>query len=71
LDETVLLPATNWAGFAGDCVFNLQEHVVNAMLTKSAWENEAADYLAVLEIEEAIYRSAAEHRRVEISSKAL
>lgn len=67
LQESILLPAKLWPGFAGDCVFNLQEHVVNALLTGSALENQAADYLAILEIEAAIYQSAAEHRRIEIS----
>jgi predicted dehydrogenase len=67
LNETLLLPAKDWPGFAGDCVFNLQKHVMNALLNGSALENQAADYLAVLEIEEAIYQSAAEHRRIEIS----
>lgn len=66
LDETVLLPAKQWKGFAGDCVFNLQQHVVRAMLDGTPLENQAADYLAILEIEEAIYRSAAEHRRIDI-----
>jgi predicted dehydrogenase len=69
LIETVLLPARDLPGFAGDCVFNLQEHVVNAMLKGTALENQAADYLTVLEIEEAIYQSAAEHRRIDISGK--
>lgn len=70
-DETVLLPVKDWLGFGGDCVFNLQQHVVNAMLNGTALENQAADYLTVLEIEEAIYQSAAEHRRIEISSNTL
>ena len=67
LTETVLLPAKQWPGFAGDCVFNLQEHVSNALLHGTALENQATDYLAILEIEEAIYQSAAEQRRIEIS----
>jgi hypothetical protein len=71
LHETLLLPARNWPGFAEDCVFNSQEHVISTLLYGTTLENEAADYLAVLEIEEAIYQSAAEHRRVEISRKKL
>lgn len=64
LAETVLLTARDWPGFAGDCVFNLQQHVVNALLNSTILENQAADYLTVLEIEEAIYQSAAKHQRI-------
>jgi predicted dehydrogenase len=70
-DETVLLPAEDWPGFGGDCVFNLQQHVVDALLNGTAYENQAADYLAVLEIEQAIYLSAAEHRRIDLVSNEL
>jgi predicted dehydrogenase len=59
--ETLLAPQ-DWKGFAGDCVYALQDHVVQGLMGKGAFENTAADYLSVVEIEEAIYRSAAEGR---------
>lgn len=52
-----------WRGFAGDCVFALQRHVVDGLLERGPFENTAADYLRVIEIEEAIYRSASEGRK--------
>jgi len=61
-----LLPPDTWNGFGGDCVRHLQTHVVNALLDGETLENEASDYLGVLRAEEAIYRSAAEGRKVEI-----
>ncbi|MGH1477788.1 MAG: Gfo/Idh/MocA family protein [Geminicoccales bacterium] len=46
------------AGFGGDCVHALQKHVVDHFLHDTPIENTGKDYLANLEIEEAIYRSA-------------
>ncbi|SFR46207.1 Gfo/Idh/MocA family protein [Litoreibacter janthinus] len=63
--ETVLAPK-KWAGFGGDCVFALQKHVVDALQLGTPFENEAADYLFVLEVEAAIYRSAEIKARVEV-----
>ncbi|MGI9492668.1 MAG: Gfo/Idh/MocA family protein [Geminicoccaceae bacterium] len=45
-------------GFGGDCVFALQQHVLDHLTKGAALENRAEDYLKNLEIEEAIYRSA-------------
>ncbi|MDF1775055.1 MAG: Gfo/Idh/MocA family oxidoreductase [Rhizobiaceae bacterium] len=61
-----LLAPQPWPGFAGDCVFALQNHVVAALLGKRQFENSAADYLRVMEVEEAIYRSAQEGRKQEV-----
>lgn len=63
--ETVL-SAREWPGFAGDCVFALQKHIVDGFLGKTEFENTAAEYLRVMEIEEAVYRSARERRKLEI-----
>lgn len=63
--EQILGPSTH-AGFGGDCVHALQSHVVDALLGNGAFENTAADYLPVIALEEAIYRSAAEGRRIEV-----
>lgn len=62
----VLLPGMGWHGFGGDCVHALQQHVVQALLTGSPMENLAKDYIEVLELEEAVYRAAAEHRKQEL-----
>ncbi len=54
-------------GFAGDCVLALQAHVVSHYLLGAPLENEARAYLRNLEIEEAVYRSAAEARWIDLS----
>ena len=51
-------------GFGGDCVHALQSHVVKALTGDGAFENQAAEYLAVIETEAAIYRSAETGQRV-------
>ena len=53
--ECVFTPTTE--GFAGDCVYALQEHVVAGVLDGAPFENLAADYLTVVAIEEAVYTS--------------
>lgn len=53
-------------GFAGDCVHALNTHVVAGLLDGAEMENEAKGYLKVLEIEEAIYLSAAEERKIQL-----
>ncbi len=59
--ETLLGPDPDPApGFGGDCVHHLQSHVVAGLLDGAPLENTAADYLAVLRIEAAIYRVVAE-----------
>lgn len=56
-DATVLLPAKQWPGFAGDCVYAFQDHVVSALLDNTALENKAQDYVTVLETVEKVYES--------------
>jgi len=58
-DESEVLPPDTWDGFGGDCVHLLQSHVISGLLKGTALENEAKDYVRVIEIEEAIYQSAA------------
>lgn len=65
-EEHVLLEERDWRGFAGDCVFALQQHVVDGLRGIGEFENEAKNYIKVIEIEEAVYLSAQEHRRVDI-----
>jgi predicted dehydrogenase len=55
-DQILLKPDTS-NGFGGDCVHALQTHVVSGLLDGAPLENCAADYLDVIRIEEAIYRS--------------
>lgn len=62
----MLLPASTWQGFGGDCVHALQSHVVKALLDGTALENTAQDYLSVMRIEDAIYRSAREGRKLKL-----
>lgn len=64
--EAQIAPPNTWDGFGGDCVHGLQSHVVAGLLDGAPLENEAADYLTVIEIEEAIYRSANEGRKIRI-----
>jgi predicted dehydrogenase len=66
LEQEVLLESREWPGFAGDCVYGLQKHVVEGLLGRGEFENTAADYLQVVEVEEAIYRSSAQGRKQEI-----
>ncbi|MEL7212336.1 MAG: Gfo/Idh/MocA family oxidoreductase [Pseudomonadota bacterium] len=63
-DRRCVLEAKDWPGFAGDCVHALQAHVVHALRTGAAFENLATDYLRVLEVEDAIYRSSETHARI-------
>ena len=52
--------AYDWrdVGFGGDCIFDLQRHVVAHLRGDTPVENTARAYLRNLEIEEAVYRSA-------------
>lgn len=62
-ETRTLLEPKAWPGFAGDCVLATQQHVINGLLGRGPFENTAADYLRVIEVEEAIYRSASEGRK--------
>lgn len=44
--------------FGGDCIYALQEHVIDHVLSGTPVENDAAAYLRNMEIEQAIYASA-------------
>jgi predicted dehydrogenase len=56
-------------GFGGDSVYALQKHVGDHLLRGTAIENDAEAYLRNLEIEEALYDSAATGRVVEVASR--
>lgn len=51
-------------GFGGDCVYRFQCHVIDHLRTGSKLETSGRDYLINLEIEEAIYRSSREGKRI-------
>lgn len=59
-----ILPPDDWKGFGGDCVHALQSHVISGLLDGTNVENTAQDYLEVVRIEEAVYRSDAENRKI-------
>jgi predicted dehydrogenase len=66
-DEIIYpLPREN---FGGDCVYALQKHVTDHLLTGKPIENEAKHYIRNQEIEEAIYQSAADGCRVAIPAR--
>ena len=57
VSREVLSPSAH-EGFGGDCVYRLQNHVVQAVQGNIEFENIARDYLPVIEAENAIYASA-------------
>ena len=50
--------------FAGDCVYFLQRHFVDCMLSGKQFESNGEDYLKTIEAVEAVYNSAATSRVV-------
>lgn len=62
----IVLAKHDWPGFGGDCVFALQSHVVDAIRKGTSLENIAQDYMRVLELEAAAYKSDDEQRRIEV-----
>ncbi|MCZ4281479.1 Gfo/Idh/MocA family oxidoreductase [Kiloniella laminariae] len=52
--------------FGGDCVFNLQRHVVDHLLRGTEVMNVARDYLVNVEIAEAAYLSHAQGKRISL-----
>ncbi|WP_299736767.1 Gfo/Idh/MocA family oxidoreductase [uncultured Roseobacter sp.] len=66
MESETILPPDNWEGFGGDCVYHLQNHVVQGVLGRGAFENEARDYLEVIRIKDAIYQSAETGQKIEL-----
>lgn len=60
-------PPNAWQGFGGDCVHGLQSHVISGLLWGTPLENPARDYLKVIEIEEMIYASARDRRKMKLA----
>jgi len=65
-DETAVDYAWEDRGYGGDCVYTLQEHVLKFLQGDGAVMNSAGEYLRNIRIEEAVYRSAKEARRIEL-----
>lgn len=63
--SSTVLSAQKWPGFAGDCVFHLQTHIINSLRNGSILENTGREYLTNLTVESAIYRSSASQRKIE------
>lgn len=55
-------------GFGGDCVYALQQHIVDHLLRNAPLENEAQDYIANMEIEAAVYAAAASGSRIRLEA---
>lgn len=53
-------------GYGGDCVYRQSRHIVDHLLTGTPLANSGRDYLRNLDIEEAVYRSAAEGRFIAV-----
>ena len=53
-------------GFAGDCVYRLQAHVVDHLTKNTPLQNTASDYIRNLEIEEMVYQSSEDGRRLSL-----
>ena len=68
LEDEMILPPDTSGTFGGDCVLALQSHVVNCLAQGTRPENTARDYLQVITIEEAVYTSAAEGRKLKIGA---
>lgn len=64
--ETLLLPPDTHQGFGGDCTHALQFHVVSGLMSGQPLENMAVDYLQIIRIEEAVYRSAEIGQKVKV-----
>jgi predicted dehydrogenase len=54
--------------FAGDCVYALQRHFVDCVLSGGEFESNGADYLNTVRVVEAAYESAVRGETVRVSS---
>jgi predicted dehydrogenase len=53
-------------GFAGDCVYAIQRHFVDSMISGEEFETNGRDYLRTLRVVDAVYESAARSEVVSI-----
>lgn len=62
----ILLAEQNWQGFAGDCVYALQSGIIGAIKNGKKFELTAKDYLTVLKLEELVYQSNEQGRKIDL-----
>jgi len=67
-DEVPLAYDWHDNGYGGDCVYRLNRHVLEALAAGRDPVNTAAAYLANMEIVDAVYRSDAEGRRIQLGA---
>ncbi len=65
-DEEQIQPDYDVERFGGDCVYAFQKHVTDHLAHGTSVENTAKAYLRNQEIEEAIYRSASDGRKISL-----
>jgi predicted dehydrogenase len=53
--------------FAGDCVFALERHFADCMLTGAPFESTGEDYLKTVRVVERVYESAAQNQLLKVS----
>ncbi|SMX50185.1 Gfo/Idh/MocA family protein [Maliponia aquimaris] len=68
LTSETILPPDRSGTFGGDCVHALQSHVVACLHGGTEPENTARAYLPVIDIEQAVYASAAEGRKIALDT---
>jgi predicted dehydrogenase len=68
IEEHLVLGPDTSGTFGGDCAHLLQAHVVGVLEGVGSFENLSGDYLDVLRIEEAIYRSAQTGRKIALGA---
>ena len=52
--------------FAGDCVYHLQRHFVDCLISGAGFESHGEDYLKTLAVVDAVYESASDGRAIRI-----
>jgi len=66
--RTILLEARSWPGFAGDCVYALQDHIVSALIQNTPLENSASDYLRIMAQVDTVYQAAEKGVRMSLNT---
>ena len=64
IDEHCLLERRDWPGFGGDCVFALITHITRQLGAGQKPVNTAAEYLSLLALEEQVYNSAEQGKKL-------
>ena len=66
-DSQLLLSPQKWAGFGGDCVYRLTQHILHCLAAGKPPANTAQDYLRLLALEELVYQSAETGQRLRVA----